>query len=48
VVHVGPEGDVADLGGEYYFATAEEALAFAREIIDLLIDGGEPEGLHDA
>ncbi|ALV05002.1 hypothetical protein [Roseateles depolymerans] len=46
VVHVGPEGDVADLGGEYYFATAEEALAFAREIIDLLIDGGEPEGLH--
>jgi hypothetical protein len=47
VVHVGPEGDVADLGGDYYFATAEEALAFAREIIDLLIDGGEPQGLQD-
>ena len=46
VVHVGPDGDAADLGGEYYFATAEEALAFLRELIDLMIDGGEPEGLR--
>ena len=36
VVHVGPEGDVADLGGEYYFATPEEGLEFARELIDML------------
>ncbi len=47
VVHIGPDGDAADLGGEYYFATAEEALAFLRELIDLMIDGGEPAGLHD-
>ena len=46
VDHVGPDGDAADLGGEYYFATAEEALAFLRELIDLMIDGGEPEGLR--
>lgn len=37
VVHVGPEGDVADLGGEYYFATAEEGLEFARELIDMMM-----------
>jgi len=36
VVHIGPEGDAADLGGEYYFATPEEALAFVRELIDLM------------
>lgn len=36
VVHVGPEGDAADLGGEYYFATPEEALDFLRELIDLM------------
>ncbi|OWQ83126.1 hypothetical protein CDN99_26925 [Roseateles aquatilis] len=48
VVHIGPDGDVADLGGEYYFATAEEALAFLRELIDLMIDGGEPRGLDGA
>ena len=45
VVHVGPDGDAADLGGEYYFATSEEALAFLRELIDLMVDGGKPEGL---
>jgi len=37
VVHIGPEGDAADLGGEYYFATAEEALEFAKELIDLML-----------
>lgn len=35
VVHVGPRGDVADLGGELFFATHEEALAFAKELIEL-------------
>jgi len=39
VVHVGPEGDVADLGGEYYFATPEEALEFTRELIALMQAG---------
>ena len=36
VVHVGPEGDAADLGGEYYFATPEEALEFLQELIELM------------
>jgi len=36
VVHVGPDGDAADLGGEYYFATPEEALEFTKDLIDLL------------
>ncbi|TXH46502.1 MAG: hypothetical protein E6Q92_01805 [Burkholderiaceae bacterium] len=35
VVHVGPRGDVADLGGDLYFGTHEEALSFAKELIDL-------------
>lgn len=37
VVHVGPDGDAIDLGGEYYFGTPEEALEFARELIDLML-----------
>ena len=37
VVHIGPDGDVADLGGEYHFATPEEALEFARELIDMMV-----------
>ena len=36
VVHIGPDGDAADLGGEYYFATPEEALAFLKELIEML------------
>ncbi|MDN3919689.1 hypothetical protein [Roseateles violae] len=36
VVHIGPGGDVADLGGEYFFATPEEALDFLRELIELM------------
>jgi len=36
VVHIGPDGDAADLGGEYYFATPEEALEFARDLIDMM------------
>lgn len=41
VAHRGPDGDVADLGGEYYFGTPEEALEFVKELIDLML-GGEP------
>jgi len=37
VVHIGPDGDVADLGCEYYFATQEEALEFVKELIDLMV-----------
>jgi hypothetical protein len=36
VVHVGAHGDAADLGGDYYFATAEEALEFVKDLIELL------------
>lgn len=43
LAHIGPDGDAADLGGEYYFATAEEALDFLHQLIDLMLDGGEPE-----
>lgn len=39
VVHIGPEGDAADLGGETYFATPEEALDFVRDLIDLMMTG---------
>jgi len=42
VVHVGPDGHAADLGGEYFFATAEEALAFTKELIEMLSGGAEP------
>ncbi|ALT79380.1 MULTISPECIES: hypothetical protein [unclassified Roseateles] len=42
VVHIGPEGDVADLGQEYYFATPEEALEFVKELIDMMIAAAEP------
>lgn len=41
VVHIGPNGDAADLGGEYYFATPEEALEFLKELIELM--GAAPE-----
>ena len=37
VVHIGPQGDAADLGGEYHFTTPEEALAFVRELIDMMV-----------
>ncbi|RZJ12370.1 MAG: hypothetical protein EOP39_03815 [Rubrivivax sp.] len=36
VVHKGPGGDVVDLNNEMHFETHEEALAFARELIELL------------
>jgi len=36
IVHIGPEGDVADLGGEYYFGTPEEALEFVKDLIEML------------
>lgn len=36
VVHVGENGDAADLGGDYYFATPEQALEFTKELIELM------------
>ena len=36
VVHIGPDGDAADLGCEYHFSTPEEALEFVRELIDMM------------
>ena len=42
VVHIGPDGDVADLGGEYYFSTHEKALAFVMELIDLMMSAQAP------
>jgi hypothetical protein len=36
IVHIGPEGDAADLGGECYFATPEEALEFVKSLIELM------------
>ena len=36
VVHKGPSGDVVELNNEMYFETPEEALAFAKELIEML------------
>lgn len=36
VVHVGASGDAVDLGGDYFFATVEEALDFVKDLIDLM------------
>ena len=36
VVHKGPSGDVADLNNEMYFETPEAALAFVKELIELM------------
>jgi hypothetical protein len=36
VVHMGPSGDVVDLNNEMHFESPEEALAFAKELIELL------------
>ncbi|XHS79715.1 hypothetical protein ACFJGW_06980 [Burkholderiaceae bacterium UC74_6] len=37
VVHIGPEGDAVDLGGEYHFGLPDEALEFVRELIDMMV-----------
>ncbi len=42
VVHIGPDGDAADLGGEYYFGTPEEALDFVKQLIELMSDAQNP------
>ncbi|HEX2010758.1 MAG TPA: hypothetical protein VJN44_07450 [Roseateles sp.] len=42
VVHIGSDGDAADLGGEYYFATPEEALDFLKELIELMAGAQTP------
>ena len=36
VVHIGPMGDAADLGCDYHFASVEEALEFAKDLIELM------------
>ena len=42
MVHIGPDGDAADLGGEYYFGTPEEALDFVQQLIELMAPGATP------
>lgn len=36
VVHKGPQGDVADLNNEMHFETPEGAVAFVKELIEML------------
>lgn len=36
IVHIGPDGDAADLGCESYFATPEDALDFVKELIEMM------------
>jgi hypothetical protein len=36
VVHKGPGGEVVELNNEMHFETPEEALAFAKELIDMI------------
>ena len=36
VVHKGPSGDVMELNNEMHFETPEAALAFVKELIELL------------
>ncbi len=44
VVHKGPDGEVVELNNEMHFELPEDALAFAKELIDLLppADGDAP------
>ena len=42
VVHKGPEGDVVELNNEMHFELPEQALAFLKELIDLM-PPGEPQ-----
>lgn len=41
ISHVGPDGRAQDLGGEYHFATVEEAIEFTHELIDLQSSSAE-------
>ena len=36
VVHKGPDGDVVELNNEMHFETPEDALAFAKELIEMM------------
>ena len=36
VVHKGPGGDVVDLNNEMHFELPEDALAFAKELIEIM------------
>jgi hypothetical protein len=35
-VHKGPGGEVVELNNEMHFETPEDALAFAKELIDMM------------
>lgn len=40
VVHKGPGGEVVELNNEMHFELPEDALAFAKELIAMLVPGG--------
>lgn len=40
VVHKGPDGEVVELNNELHFERWEDALAFAKELIDLMPSAG--------
>ncbi|NCT83309.1 MAG: hypothetical protein GXC94_09215 [Comamonadaceae bacterium] len=40
VVHKGPDGEVVELNNEMHFELPEDALAFAKELIEMLAPGG--------
>ncbi len=40
VVHKGPGGDVMELNNEMHFELPEDALAFVKELIELMAPGG--------
>ncbi|HEY1127766.1 MAG TPA: hypothetical protein VGF12_00035 [Roseateles sp.] len=39
VVHKGPDGEVVELNNEMHFELPEDALAFAKELIEMLASG---------
>lgn len=42
VVHKGPDGEVVELNNEMHFELPEDALAFAKELIEMLApEGGD-------
>nr|WP_316642801.1 hypothetical protein [uncultured Roseateles sp.] len=43
ISHIGPGGRGQDLGGEYFFATPEEALEFTQELIALMDAPGDAQ-----
>lgn len=41
VVHKGPEGEVVELNNEMHFETPEGALAFTKELIEMMANDSE-------